>query len=247
MNLVIDEGNSRVKLAVFQGRKLIDLQVAKVEDATYVLKTLQKNYIFSAVIISSVTDEIKEILEEFNFKNSLFLTSDTPVPFKNLYKTPKTLGVDRIALVAATQYENVNTNTLVIDAGTCITYDFINSENSYLGGAIAPGLQMRYKSLYTFTKKLPILETVTNGVDLIGGSTNESMHSGVLNGMMFEIDGVINSYKQKFGDVHVILTGGDANFLCKQLKNSIFVNPNFLLEGLNEILIYQNNNETNHK
>ena len=124
---------------------------------------------------------------------------------------------------------------LIIDAGTCITYDFIDSKNNYLGGAISPGVYTRYKSLNNLTANLPLLKprSVKN---ITGNSTAKSMHSGVVKGVLLEIDGVINTYKEKYEDLTVILTGGDCKFLSKQLKNSIFANSNFLLEGLNYIL-----------
>ena len=165
------------------------------------------------------------------------ISSFTEVPFKNLYKTPKTLGVDRIALVAGAVSQFSGHNILVIDAGTCITFDFVNSEGEYLGGAISPGLKMRFNSLNYFTANLPLLE-IDELTDFIGKNTKESINSGVINGAIQEIDGVINQYNKKFLDLTVVLTGGDTNFLAKQLKSSIFANQNLLLQGLNRILIH---------
>ena len=152
-----------------------------------------------------------------------------------MYKTPTTLGVDRLALVSASVNKFSSKNVLIIDAGTCITYDFIDNKNNYLGGAISPGVYTRYKSLNNLTAKLPLLKprTVKN---ITGNSTKQSIHSGVINGVLFEIEGVIKNYNTKYEDLTVILTGGDSKFLSKQLKNSIFANSNFLLEGLNYIL-----------
>ncbi|MCL4160212.1 UNVERIFIED_CONTAM: hypothetical protein GTU68_064981, partial [Idotea baltica] len=159
------------------------------------------------------------------------------IPFKNLYSTPKTLGIDRIALVCASVEQFPDKNVLIIDAGTCITFDFITNKNHYLGGAISPGIRMRYKSLHKFTANLPLLDT-KKPKKSIGNSTANSMHSGVVQGVLFEIDGAIQKYKLKYPDLTVILTGGDTNFLSKQLKSSIFANSNFLLEGLNYLLQY---------
>jgi type III pantothenate kinase len=147
------------------------------------------------------------------------------------------LGIDRIALASAAVHLYINKNVLVIDAGTCITYDFINSENEYLGGAISPGISLRYKSLHTFTDKLPLLEA-NNSKLLIGNSTATSIHAGVVNGVLYEIDGFIEAYKNNYENLTVILTGGDAHFLRDTIKNDIFANSNFLLEGLNHILEY---------
>ena len=170
------------------------------------------------------------------------LNHESELPFENGYATPTTLGVDRIALAAASVYKFSDKNVLVIDAGTCITYDFIDKKRVYYGGAIAPGIEMRYKSLYTFTDKLPLLD-VTYPKQLIGDSTEESMHSGIVNGVLMEIEGAIERYKEKNEELTVVLTGGDTNFLAKRLKNSIFANPNFLLEGLNNILNYNLEND----
>ena len=147
------------------------------------------------------------------------------------------MGVDRIALVSSAASQFPNKNVLIIDAGTCITYDFINEKGCYLGGAISPGIKMRYQSLHKFTKKLPLLETKLPE-NLIGGSTEECIHSGVVNGVINEIDSNIDSYRKKNKDLTIVLTGGDVNFLSNRLKNGIFANPNFLLQGLNTILTY---------
>ena len=157
------------------------------------------------------------------------------MPFTNNYATPETLGVDRIALITAAANQYPNKNILVIDAGTCVTYDFLNHQNSYLGGAISPGLTIRYEALHNLTAKLPLLKT-EDTTFLIGNSTETSIHSGVINGLVNEIDGTIQQYQQEHTDLTVILTGGDTNFLAKRLKSSIFANSNFLLEGLNHLL-----------
>ena len=126
---------------------------------------------------------------------------------------------------------------MIIDCGSCITYDFINSANEYLGGAISPGIRLRYETLHNLTANLPLLEK-KKPKNLIGNSTESSIHSGVINGILIEIDGIVNKYKTKYPDLTVILTGGDSKFLSKRLKSSIFANSNFLLEGLNHILEY---------
>jgi len=167
----------------------------------------------------------------------LELSHELKVPFKNSYKTPKTLGVDRIALVSASVDQFPDRNVLIIDAGTCITYDFKTNKNEYLGGAISPGVTLRYKALNNLTANLPLLVT-SQPKSIIGDSTEESIHSGVIIGVLKEIDGLVEYYKENYQDLTVILTGGDANFLSNQLKNSIFANSNFLLEGLNFLLDY---------
>lgn len=241
MHLIIDEGNTRVKLATFKNGKLVDIEYSSVFSCQEDINRIVKDCKIEAAILSSVTDDLRTFFSNLMLDQKVILSFLTPLPFKIGYKTPKTLGVDRIALVAAAWFKFPNEASLVIDAGTCITYDFIDAFGVYHGGAIAPGLSMRFKSMHHFTKKLPDLSISTDEISFIGRTTKESMESGVLNGTVFEIEGTIHTYQQKFGKVNIILTGGDAKFLDKRLKNSIFVNPNFLLEGLNEVLTYQTN------
>ncbi|WP_425076834.1 type III pantothenate kinase [Psychroserpens sp. S379A] len=239
MNLIIDVGNTYVKLAVFHNNVLFEkLTVEYNEFLKTALKILEKYPIISKGVISSVGKlKSKDVQIVASKINLLLLDSNTRLPFKNSYKTPKTLGVDRIALVAASVDQHSNNNVLIIDAGTCITYDFITDKNEYLGGAISPGVRLRYHSLHNLTANLPLLDSKLPE-SLIGKSTDSSIHSGVIFGVLKEIDGVINEYNKKYSDLTVILTGGDTNFLSKQLKNGIFANSNFLLEGLNFILEY---------
>ena len=239
MNLILDVGNTFVKLAVFQDSMLFEkFTVGQNEFLSSVQQVLKKYPIISKGIISSVgklnIEDVQVVESEINL---LQLNSDTKLPFKNLYKTPKTLGVDRIALVCASVKQFSENNVLIIDAGTCITYDFINDKNEYLGGAISPGIRLRYHSLNNLTANLPLLESKWPE-SLIGNTTESSIHSGVVYGILKEIDGIIDEYNGKYSDLTVILTGGDTNFLSKQLKNGIFAHSNFLLEGLNFILEY---------
>jgi type III pantothenate kinase len=242
MNLIIDVGNSFVKLAVFKNNKIKYKNVVELNLILEEVKAIVKKHVTIKKAIISSVGRLKDsdVIEIKSLFDLLILDSKTKLPFKNLYKTPKTLGVDRLALTCAAVRQFPDCNVVIIDAGTCITYDFINSNNEYLGGAISPGLNMRYKSLNNLTANLPLLEAnVPNS--LIGNSTNASIHSGVVHGVLKEIDGVIDAYKQNYSDLTVILTGGDCNFLSKQLKSSIFATSNFLLEGLNFILQYNSN------
>ncbi len=238
MNLIVDTGNTRVKLAVFEKDTLVEVLFIDVNNFLSETKKILKKYRITAGILSNVSFiSEKELQKLQNILNLLVLSSSTNVPFTNLYETPETLGVDRIGLVAAAVNKYSEKNILIIDAGTCITFDFVNEQSEYLGGAISPGIEMRYQALHKFTVKLPILEK-KGPKNFIGNNTNESIHSGVVNGVINELEGVIGQYKSKYSDLTVVLTGGDTNFLAKQLKSSIFANQNFLLEGLNEILIF---------
>ena len=240
INLVVDIGNTQVKAAVFELHKLIEHFVFEEEQFSKKIQQILQDRVINQCILSSVRENNAEIVDQLS-KISRFiqLDSTTPVPFRNLYSTPKTLGIDRIALVAGAIGQFPNQNVLVIDAGTCITYDFLNSKSEYLGGAISPGITIRYRSLHDYTSKLPQL-SINEGFSLMGGSTSGAIHSGIINGVIQEIEGVINQYRAKYQDLTVVLTGGDTKFLSKQLKNSIFANQNFLLHGLNQILTFNN-------
>lgn len=239
MNLIVDVGNTYVKFAVFFNADLIYKLSFKLNEFEKQYKIVKKDFPkLKKAIISSVGHLSKEQVELIkNDLNVLELTSGLKFPFENDYQTPKTLGVDRIALVCASVHQFPNTNVLIIDAGTCITYDFITKENHYKGGAISPGLRLRYLSLNNLTANLPLLDTKLPD-NVIGNSTDSSIHSGVVYGAINEIDGVINQYQGDYSDLTVILTGGDSKFLSNQLKNTIFAKSNFLLEGLNFILEY---------
>jgi type III pantothenate kinase len=237
MNLIVDVGNTFVKFAVFNDEELVYKVSFELSELKKQYKMLKKEFPkLKKAMISSVgslsKDQIRVIDKDLK---TLELNHKTKQPFKNLYKTPQTLGVDRIALVSASISQFPNNNVLIIDAGTCITYDFVTNKNEYLGGAISPGIRLRYHTLHNLTANLPLLEKCQPKT-IIGNSTESSMHSGVIMGVVKEIDGVIDQYREKHQDLTVILTGGDANFLSNQLKNSIFANSNFLLEGLNFIL-----------
>jgi type III pantothenate kinase len=237
MNLIVDVGNSYVKFAIFKQGELIHKMATELSHFNDTYKNIKDGFPnIEKIIISSVGKlGLPQIETIKKHDKVLVLDSEVKLPFENLYQTPKTLGVDRIALVCAAVNQFPSKNVLIIDAGTCITYDFITSENKYLGGAISPGIRLRYQSLNNLTANLPLLNTEMPKA-IIGESTSGAIHSGVIYGVLKEIEGIIDEYEKKYSDLTVILTGGDTNFLSNQLKNSIFANSNFLLEGLNFIL-----------
>ena len=239
MNLVIDIGNTLVKYAVFENGKIIYDQTSESGLFLSKVKELFERYPkISDAIISSVGKlDHKERDIVALFCKVHVLSSASKVPFKNSYATPQTLGVDRLALATAAFYQNPKGNTLVIDAGTCITYDMVNNIGEYVGGAISPGVRMRYRAMHDQTAGLPMLEP-EEILDFIGNSTHACMHSGVINGVACEVDGIIDQYRSRFQHLTVILTGGDSHFFAKRLKNTIFANSKFLLEGLNGLLEY---------
>ena len=237
--LIIDAGNTRVKVFVFEGDKVV---FDKCSDSDLLEENFLKIFslfLISKIIMCSVGALHQKIASLLEGKAPLtVLTSKTKVPFKNLYQTPNTLGVDRIALMSAAAVLYPAKDVLVIDAGTCVTFDFLNSDCVYLGGAISLGLEMRYKALHTFTEKLPKL-TFRDPEKLIGDTTESSIHTGVVSGFVAELSGVIDQYEERYPNLTVVLTGGDMNYLSIRLKNRIFANSNFLVEGLNAILKYE--------
>ncbi|KPM32667.1 Type III pantothenate kinase [Croceitalea dokdonensis DOKDO 023] len=242
MNLVVDIGNTRIKQAVFEKGKL--LYQHQFEASQFLEKTKSVFEVYPNItdaIISSVKPlQNKEVELLSLFCKVHVLSASSKLPFFNEYATPQSLGVDRIALAAAAHCLYPQKEVLVIDAGTCITFDFVDGHGAYLGGSISPGMMMRYRAMHQQTAKLPLLEPLeTKG--LIGNTTETSMHFGVINGIVCEIDGIIDRYQAQYGYLTVILTGGDVHFFEKRLKNSIFANSNFLLEGLNFLLEHNKN------
>ncbi len=191
------------------------------------------------VIIGTVVDSYKPFYDSLGSKKKIILfESSTPVPLKNLYESAATLGSDRLAASIGAFALYPNQNVLTIDAGTCIKYNFVNSDNEYIGGAISPGLAMRLRAMHQFTGRLPEITPDYNYEKLTGRSTKESMLSGALLGAAAEIEECINRYTRTHASLTVVVTGGDGPYLCKQLKNRIFAHPDIVLSGLNTILNY---------
>lgn len=237
MNLVIDIGNTRVKAALFKEDLLFELRMY--DSVSELLSDLTFIKQAQNAVIGSVVDDLDLFYSGVNsIIPTIIYTHQTKIPVLNLYHSASTLGSDRIAAAIGANTMYPNQNVLVIDAGTCIKYNFTNSNNEYLGGAISPGLQMRFKALEHFTSKLPLVELDTNFDELIGTNTQKSILSGVLNGAVAEIDGFINDYKRQYPNIICVLTGGDSEYLAKRLKNSIFAHQNLVLKGLNDILNY---------
>jgi type III pantothenate kinase len=238
MNLVIDIGNTLTKIGVFESNQLLEFQRMEGSDLSQIATVSLKHAGLKAAIISSVSVSVEELLSAIRFEfTPLVLNQRTLLPFRNLYTTPETLGKDRLAGVAAAHHYFPNQDALVIDAGTAITYDLITSAGEYLGGGISPGIRMRYRALHTFTERLPLLE-MTDHIELIGNSTHAAIHSGIMNGILIEVAGLIEMYRQHYPGLKIILTGGDYNYFDKQLKVKTFAAPNLVLEGLNHILNY---------
>ncbi|HEU5291741.1 MAG TPA: type III pantothenate kinase [Cyclobacteriaceae bacterium] len=235
MNLVVDYGNSSAKVAIFNHLNLIEKHTFLEMNE---LKSFLQHSAAENLIVSSVTKEADQITEwAVNAKQKFILSHTLPLPVTLLYKTPHTLGVDRIAGACGALQLFPGFSSLVIDAGSCITYDFIDATGNYHGGGISPGLMMRFKAVHTFTARLPLINPTENP-ELIGNSTESSIQSGVIYGLAAEIDGIITRYRSQFPDLKVILCGGDTLFFENKLKDSIFASPDLVLIGLNSVLIH---------
>ena len=253
MLLAVDIGNTRIKVAVFEGSTLLDqfyFNISNLQNELHFI--LNKHKKASELVVASVGNIQKEAFLEFESQVKIhFISSDFPFPFTNTYSTTNTLGIDRMVLASGAVLKYPNQNRLVIDAGTCITYDFIDDSDNYLGGAISPGIRLRFESLHNYTAKLPLLtleslkvqDSELEKIPFIGNSTFESINSGVINGVINEIEGFISQYEAGYPKFIIILTGGDAEFLAKRLKNTIFANSNFLLESLNQTFQHKIKND----
>ncbi len=239
MLLVIDVGNTKVKAAVFENNTLLVKEIFNAKEFQNSIREILKNHpAIQNMVVASVGKIQKKAFLQFDVALKVhFINKDFDYPFENLYSTPDTLGIDRLVLAAGAVLQHPKKNRLVIDAGTCVTYDFIDENDCYLGGAISPGIRLRYESLHNYTANLPLL-IKEDPVGSIGDSTSQSIHSGVVNGITHEIDGFISTYLNAHQNFIIILTGGDAEFLANRLKNTIFANQNFLLESLNQLFQY---------
>ena len=239
--LCFDFGNTRLKCGHFSGDKL--LEVLQMEDASgKTITDLLQKFNPAKTILSSVIEHdagIEKILtEKTNFHK---LDSTSKLPFDTPVGKPETIGADRLALSAAAVYFYPGKKDLVIGLGSCITFKFINKYNSFLGGSISPGMEMRFKAMNYYTAKLPLIKPDWN-FPLIGYDTRTNILSGVLLGMAVEIDGIIDKYAQQFGNFNVLLTGGDTVYFAHLLKNKIFADPHLIFKGL--YAISEQNHET---
>ena len=234
MNIVVDIGNTAAKIGFFKDGELVKKKIVLINE----LENFIANCDFSKGIICSVKtyDKVHSILNRN--KAIILFDNGLKIPIKNNYTTPDTLGSDRLANAIGAFTISPNRDNLIIDAGTCLKFDLINSENNYLGGSISPGLKMRAKALHTFTDKLPLVEEF-NSAKLVGDSTLSSIFSGIVNGLSSEIKEMINNYKNNYPELQVFLTGGDSEFIYPMVdrqKSSIFAHDYITLLGLNRIL-----------
>lgn len=248
MNLTIDIGNTCTKLVAFDG--MTPVEEKRMEDGElYKLREFCDKYSFSRGIFSTVvelSDELKKAVYGLPFPVLRLLSGITPVPINNKYSTPLTLGTDRLAAIVGAYYEQKGHDVLVIDIGTCVTYDFITSSGDYLGGNISPGPTIRLKALNSFTDALPLIER-KGDTPLLGGSTETAIRSGVMRGLVYEIEGYIRDFLLKYPDLFIYLTGGVRLDLHIPEKKCIFADSFIVPYGLNRILLYNEEIKSNEK
>lgn len=232
--LVLDAGNTSLKLGLFSDGILVRCMRVRYSDQS-TLDDLLSLYSDTQMVISSVLGHEQTIEFINRFERSFVIDNRTPLPILLNYNTPETLGIDRICNAVAIASAASGRNAVSIDIGTCIKFDFVDHAKVYQGGSISPGIHLRYKSLNDYTANLPLLDLTTQ-TELTGKSTNESIHSGVMNGMMCEIDHMIRRYQECYDDLTFFVTGGDAPFFDLEGKNNIFADENLTLKGL--YLIY---------
>ncbi len=241
--LIIDIGNSSAKVALFEGDILAEYVHAEHHELIYLLVEKARNATITSAIISSViplSEAIEESIASLPFP-CLRMSAKLKMPFRIAYKTPDTLGADRLAAVAEACLRMPGHDLLVIDSGTAITYDIITADGVYLGGNISPGIEIRLKSLHQYTGKLPLVDKEGERVT-IGNTTETAIREGVLQGVSYEIEGYMNYYEQKYPHLFVFLTGGGVNFLDNRTKSRTFADGLLVLKGLNRILMLNNEN-----
>lgn len=238
MQLILDLGNTNQKVALFENDQLIEIRQFTKLSVSALKKMIAGHSGISHCILSSVISHSDELTDYISSHCKLLILDEfTPIPVKNNYKTPETLGKDRLAAAVGGHEIFPGQNVLVINAGTCITYDFVDKSGTYHGGAISPGMHMRLNALHTFTGKLPLVGYQPTSF-LIGQTTEESILSGVIYGMTAEIEGIAENYRATYTDLNVILSGGDLNNFDKRLKISTFAVPNIVILGLQKILSF---------
>lgn len=237
MNLIIDQGNTLCKIVCIDANGNIVFSNIYKLLTPKMLKELLQTYQPENGILATVKDFDSELIEilKAELKTFVELGPDTPLPIRNGYATPETLGFDRLAAAVGAWSLQPGKPLLVIDLGTAVTYDFVSEDGTFTGGNIAPGVRTRLKSLNDHTSNLPLVEPATD-FDLLGNTTETAIRAGVLQGILFEINGYIDALTQQHPGLFAFLTGGDLIYFDGKLKNGIFVDANLVSTGLNRIL-----------
>ena len=246
MNLIIEQGNTLTKIALFEEGRLVDTYAYKntAFEPSLVEALLKQHPTCTNGILSTVIERDERLLSLMKSKLATFFVLDEQMalPIRIGYETPHTLGKDRIAAVVGAQCLQPGRNVLVIDAGTAITYELLEASGLYVGGNISPGMTTRFRALHHFTQKLPLVSEAEE-IPLVGVSTESAIQAGVVNGILLEMDGYIERLRQKYPDLLVFLTGGHSFYFERRLKNRIFADINLVLIGLNRILEYNVENK----
>jgi type III pantothenate kinase len=239
MNLIVEQGNTTTKIAIYNEEGCMETSFVYKDVSRSALQPLFEKYDLRQGIMSSVTEPEDDLLSFLNHSLPYFIFFDDTVhlPVSVEYQTPQTLGKDRLAAVVGAHYLRPGEDLLVIDAGTAITYEWLDASGVYRGGNISPGMSTRFKALNHFTRKLPLVHE-EDDVPLIGYSTQTAILAGVVNGIIYEMDGYIHALRQKYPNLLVFLTGGHSFYFERRLKNTIFADINLVLTGLNRILEY---------
>jgi type III pantothenate kinase len=230
-SLCLDFGNTRLKAAVFEGDAIKEAVVLR-DHVVEHLQSLIDQYHPEQSILSSVIDH-PEAVDEVLSKHTKFhrLNNRSRLPITIPVGKPETVGADRLALASAAVHLFPGKNNLAIGLGSCITYNFINNSSELIGGSISPGMEMRFRAMHQFTARLPLVQADWN-VPLVGYDTQTNLQSGVVLGMAKEMDGIIDAYKERYGNFNALLTGGDIRIFESHLKNKIFADPDLIFKGL---------------
>lgn len=240
--LVVDIGNSGAKYSFVNNGVLgTPERVGSGKPLASLCEEARRRSVDKAIIssVAGKSDELEKALEAMGIE-VIILTSDTPLPFSIAYSTPQTIGSDRVAAVAGAMAQWPGQNLLVVDAGSCITFE-ICTTGTYLGGNIAPGLRMRLRSMHEHTARLPEVEP-DGELPPFGTSTDTALRCGAVRGIQYEIEGCARAMEQEYGKTQVILTGGDAPLISKTLNIEATVERSLVLRGLNHILQYNEDN-----
>lgn len=240
MNLCLDIGNTQIKMGYYKEQGPLQALVVAPAWEELAMEQRLEEWGIQRVIISSVKATDKGLMAFLKEKVDAVYSLSTALklPIVIDYATPTTLGNDRLAVAVAAASLYPHQNALVVDAGTCITYDFVTAAGHYLGGSILPGIEMRFRAMHEFTAKLPQVNRASL-TSFIGNSTKTSLQTGVLYGVLHELEGFAAQYRQEFGPIVVLVTGGSLPHFDSQFKSKIFAQPNLVLDGLNAILHYQ--------
>ncbi|GAB3899250.1 type III pantothenate kinase [Larkinella knui] len=236
MNIAIDWGNSTIKAGFFDRGKLMEAYPTLSVES---LQGLIETHLPEAVVVSSTNRPADQMRQQLRLKPAtrwLNVDGYTPVPMEKRYDTPHTLGTDRIASAVGAKVRFPQDDCLVIDMGTCVTYDYVDAESVFHGGMISPGFRMRFRAMHSFTERLPLVEPDELRPSLLGKNTRQAMQAGVVNGLLAELNGIIEAHRREHPNIKVLICGGDAPFFESSLKPPIFAVPELVLIGLNRIL-----------